>query len=274
MLSNSPYGLSTAVLGGRSVGAHCCCCCYQASFDTIFVNRVDFIGCTSLLLIFSLSSTIIADITMTKMRVGRSVAALLLVLFLKVVRGLDFCPEQCQGNFSHCEAICNNAGAAADASIVTCQYSTFDGATATCSYGACRYSDFIDSNVTCGGDGSTCGISSFNHSVVSCLSDSCSDARFFSSAVTCDGYYSCGASTLFSACSCCDGNSCPSGYPSCTVDPVAFCDKTFLGRNCQEWGNPVCDGLFIGRFLFLCCILMLIRSNKYKLLSATHAKFL
>ena len=177
----------------------------------------------------------------------------LLLLLLKISLAQDNCTEQCDGgscvqrNIStECRVVCNNTGVTNPAG--SCQSSIFDHGTVDCIAGACRYTDFTDSNVTCAGDGDTCGLTTFNRSNVACFSNSCSGAHFHSSAVTCDAYASC-PSAWFYACSCCNGYSCHDASPSCTEDPVAFCDTKYLGRNCQEWGNPVCVGLIIGTFM-------------------------
>jgi hypothetical protein len=155
--------------------------------------------------------------------------------------------NQCiQGNFTQCNVLCDNTGVS---SIVgTCQSAHFINSAVTCTAaGACRSAAFWDESVVeCTGQDS-CRDSTAWESQLSCAETSCGGAHFYASAISCSGSYSLNSchDILFTPCTCCDGP-CAQGMASCRDNTIGFCSSTYLGRNCQEWGNPACNGLAIG----------------------------
>jgi hypothetical protein len=165
----------------------------------------------------------------------RSHCPLLTVLLLTVRRltaiqgqGSVSCEQTCdsgscvQSNFSQCNVECDNTGISTV--VGSCQSANFDTkSNVSCSAGACRSAIFSDrSEVTCV-DESSCG-----------------DSTILESTVICN------TGVAFTPCSCCDGY-CPTGMQSCKENTLGFCSSTYLGQNCQEWGNPACDGLSTGK---------------------------
>ena len=122
----------------------------------------------------------------------------------------------------------------------------------------CRRFEFLcirmyrDTIVSCWNiDGeSSCLESEFRRAMVYCYDGACTDAVFVASAANCETYAACDGTTLFQACTCCDGSAtnCDAAA-SCKDDPIGFCSSTFLGRTCAEWGNPVCLPYAISKFV-------------------------
>jgi hypothetical protein len=82
--------------------------------------------------------------------------------------------------------------------------------------------------VVCQGEG-TCRNAIFYVSQVECSEGSCVNA-------------------VFTECSCCDGDGCPSNgsVPSCGSDTTTvfeFCSSQYLDSTCQAWGNPLCKSV-------------------------------
>jgi hypothetical protein len=186
----------------------------------------------------------------------RSHCSVLAVLLLTVGRlsavqgqGSVSCQQTCdsgscvQSNFSQCDVECDNTGISTV--VGTCQSAIFDNkSNVSCSAGACRSAIVSDrSEVTCV-DESSCGDSTILESTANCNERSCAGAHLYSSSLTCE-VSSC-IGVAFTPCSCCDGY-CPRGMQSCKQNTLGFCSSTYLGQNCQEWGNPACDGLSTGK---------------------------
>lgn len=137
----------------------------------------------------------------------------------------------------------------------TCSSAEFSDGFVACRDKACFAAKFEDSQVDCystisGSSARSCGEGSFRRSTVSCTDDACYSADVFSaSAVTCDSVYDC---KRVLDCSCCDGDGCPVGSPSCTGDLNAFCSSKSTGRTCKEWGNPVCKDISVGEYSIAC----------------------
>ena len=176
-----------------------------------------------------------------------------LAVMVHLVQAQSVCPKNCenacsQQTFATCTGVdCTNTGTG---SVLTCQGALFgDASSATCAGGACQNSQMQGSStVTCTGT-DTCKNSRANQSKIDCLDSACDSAQFHSSAVFCEQGLACGGSTVFQACTCCDGYSIScDGATSCTADPVGFCSSTFLGRTCAEWGNPACTAYDIRTF--------------------------
>jgi len=155
----------------------------------------------------------------------------------------------CAGTaFTGDSVFCNNKNNAAIPA--TCDSVTFQEGFAACIAGACRNSDFTNAEVTCfkGRDENddSCDGSTFRQSTVACYDDGCDNAIFEASEVICSSYSSCDSAT-FDDCSCCDGNGCLSGVPSCTNDPVGFCSgREINGVTCAVRGNPICRAPGLG----------------------------
>jgi hypothetical protein len=190
----------------------------------------------------------------------RSHCTVLTVLLLTVGRltaiqgqGSVSCEQTCnsgscvQSNFSQCNVECDNTGITTV--VGTCQSANFDNkSNVSCSAGACRSAIFSDKSEVMCVDESSCGDSTILESTVTCNEGSCAGAHLYSSALTCDVLACTGVA--FTPCSCCDGY-CPSGMQSCKENTVGFCSSTYLGQNCQEWGNPACYGLSTGKPPFI-----------------------
>jgi hypothetical protein len=167
------------------------------------------------------------------------------------------CTQSCdkatcaQTNFTQCNVLCDNAGVT---SIVgTCQSSSFsDQSKVNCTLGACQSAVFTGQTVVdCTGENS-CGDITGWDATVTCDEDSCGGAHFYASSISCSGSYSTNSchDIFFTPCTCCDGGgACPEGIAGCTGNTRGFCSSTYLGRNCQEWGNPACNGLTISKYL-------------------------
>lgn len=198
-----------------------------------------------------------------------SFSLLLLALSLTIVDAQSSCtatgqkPQVCndnvgttclQSNFSSCNVLCNHTGDVSISTVVsTCQAATFsDDSVVQCSRGACQGVKAFDSEVECGGgtEPGSCTNGVFTRSSVTCLtSNDCTSPIFYHSAVSCGKSYDCGYNSVFKSCSCSFDASVTEDRPSCN-DPLAFCTTQFLGRNCQEWGNPVCQELTVGTSSF------------------------
>ena len=180
-----------------------------------------------------------------------------LAVAVHLAQAQSVCTENCQNScsqqtFSACTGVdCTNT---VTGSVVTCQGALFANASSvTCAGGACQNAQVDGSStVSCTGT-DTCKNTRVNQSKIDCLDSACEGTQFQSSAVYCEEYFACGGSTVFQACSCCDGysTSCE-GATSCTADPVGFCSSTFLGRTCAEWGNPFCSTYDIRTYQ--CCV--------------------
>ena len=121
-----------------------------------------------------------------------------------------------------------------------CKDARFQNCTADC-LDDCESAIFSDSKARCMENGS-CLFASMTRSDVECApnENSCLGVDFFASMVSCEGSDSCHGSIddRWYRCTCCVSRAnCPSGVPTCSDE---FCAQDYLGRTCQDWGNPYC----------------------------------
>ena len=185
------------------------------------------------------------------------------------------CDDRCANkNFADCQVVCDFscqpgrvgclsstfASSTVDCIGGGCQSSDFDSSTKAHCVGdkSCFYSDIAESTVLCEAGGcdnmwvsrstltcrfNSCTIVQVGRSQVTCEAESCGlnsfslGSTFALSAVKCDST-SCRGAIFFPACTCCDGEGCSTGVPSCTEDSVSFCSTIYLGKTCKAWGEP------------------------------------
>ena len=171
-------------------------------------------------------------------------------------KGVDIEKVLCSGQdcntegFEYCEIDCE---------IESCDNAIVTKSILTCNVDSCNFMEAEISNVTC--QSQSCSSSNFDKSFVNCNAyGSCNQesilyegttppslvtSRFKSSAAIC-AIDAC-IDAEFLACSCCDGDGCPENdslgevLPSCQTGIAGFCGSFYLGKNCAEWGNPICN---------------------------------
>jgi hypothetical protein len=146
---------------------------------------------------------------------------------------------ECQNAvFDSTGVLCENRNAAS-----TCEYANFSNSVVDCNAGACVNAYFVNTTAQCFatvGD-SSCDGATAHRSTVNCTQRFaipyvaevvCSEIDFYASSAQC--HSGACANSWFFRCSCCDGQGCPEGVPSCTALPVEFCSSLYAGKTCKD----------------------------------------
>ena len=118
---------------------------------------------------------------------------------------------------------------------------------------ACKSADIRESTVECQ-ESEACFGATIRQSTLTCTSEgACSGATVLGSAIDCVEADSCMSMAGASQCSCCtseEAANCPDNVPLCNTPETVeeFCQSAFLGRTCQDWGNPLCESETDGSF--------------------------